>query len=49
MGGLEAYQKMSVIGQGNDRGGGSEKVLIMFLNEMEYPNRLENENWRCVC
>lgn len=49
MGGLEAYQKMSVIGQGNDRGGGSEKVLIMFLNEMEYPKRLVDEKWRCVC
>ena len=31
MGGLVAYQRMSSIGQGNDRGGGSEKVLIQWL------------------
>ncbi|KAJ7582551.1 putative methyltransferase-domain-containing protein [Mycena floridula] len=35
LGGLEAYQKMSVIGQGNDRGGGSEKVLISWLKELQ--------------
>ncbi|GJE86783.1 25S rRNA adenine-N(1) methyltransferase [Phanerochaete sordida] len=40
MGGLEAYQKMSVIGQGSDRGGGSEKVLIGWLNEEGYPESL---------
>ena len=48
MGGLEAYQKMSVIGQGNDRGGGSEKVLIGWLNEMGYPKKLGEEKLRCV-
>lgn len=50
MGGLEAYQKMSVIGQGNDRGGGSEKVLLEFLEELGYPKSLEDagERWRCV-
>lgn len=50
MGGLEAYQKMSVIGQGNDRGGGSEKVLLEFLEELGYPKSLEEagERWRCV-
>jgi 25S rRNA (adenine2142-N1)-methyltransferase len=48
MGGLEAYQKMSVIGQGNDRGGGSEKVLIGFLDDLGYPMHLEKEKWRCI-
>lgn len=45
MGGLAAYQHMSDIGQGNDRGGGSEKVLIKWLTDMGFskphgtPNR----------
>ncbi|TFY68918.1 hypothetical protein EVJ58_g737 [Rhodofomes roseus] len=34
LGGLGAYQRMSSIGQGNDRGGGSEKVLIEWLKEI---------------
>jgi 25S rRNA (adenine2142-N1)-methyltransferase len=34
LGGLAAYQRMSSIGQGGDRGGGSEKVLISWLREM---------------
>lgn len=34
LGGLGAYQRMSSIGQGNDRGGGSEKVLIEWLKEL---------------
>jgi 25S rRNA (adenine2142-N1)-methyltransferase len=48
MGGLEAYQKMSVIGQGNDRGGGSEKVLLEFLEELGYPDSLKEtgERWK---
>ncbi|THV08031.1 nucleolus protein [Dendrothele bispora CBS 962.96] len=33
LGGLESYQRMSAIGQGNDRGGGSEKVFIGWLKE----------------
>ncbi|EKM55736.1 uncharacterized protein PHACADRAFT_121556 [Phanerochaete carnosa HHB-10118-sp] len=48
MGGLEAYQKMSVIGQGNDRGGGSEKVLIGWLHELNYPKRMEAEKLRVL-
>ena len=35
MGGLEAYQRMSSIGQSGDRGGGSEKVLISWLKELK--------------
>ncbi|KAI0340654.1 nucleolus protein [Trametopsis cervina] len=46
MGGLEAYQKMSVIGQGTDRGGGSEKVLLEFLQELGYPKHLEESKQR---
>ena len=48
LGGLEEYQRMSVIGQGNDRGGGSEKVLISFLNELGYPRLLEGGHWKYV-
>lgn len=35
LGGLAAYQRMSSIGQGDDRGGGSEKVLISWMREMK--------------
>ncbi|KZV94060.1 hypothetical protein EXIGLDRAFT_673417 [Exidia glandulosa HHB12029] len=35
MGGLAAYQHMSNIGQGSDRGGGSEKVLIDWLRKRD--------------
>lgn len=48
MGGLEAYQKMSVIGQGSDRGGGSEKVLIEWLGDLGFPGSLGEERLRCV-
>ena len=34
LGGLSAYQRMSVIGQASDRGGGSEKRLIAWLKEI---------------
>ncbi|TFK42781.1 putative methyltransferase-domain-containing protein [Crucibulum laeve] len=34
LGGLESYQRMSSIGQGEDRGGGSEKVFIRWLKEL---------------
>ncbi|CAE6424867.1 unnamed protein product [Rhizoctonia solani] len=34
MGGLEAYQNMSAIGQGKDRGGGSETVLVGWMREL---------------
>ncbi|KLO14898.1 nucleolus protein [Schizopora paradoxa] len=39
LGGLAAYQRMSSIGQGEDRGGGSEKVFIGWLREMEMHKR----------
>ncbi|KAL5511402.1 DLD1_1 [Sanghuangporus vaninii] len=34
MGGLEVYQRMSRIGQGKDRGGGSEGVFIGWMKEL---------------
>ncbi|KAJ7168131.1 putative methyltransferase-domain-containing protein [Mycena crocata] len=34
LGGLEFYQRMSAIGQGHDRGGGSEKIAISWLKEI---------------
>ena len=34
LGGIEVYQSMSAIGQGNDRGGGSEKIFIGWLKEL---------------
>ncbi|KAI0048199.1 nucleolus protein [Auriscalpium vulgare] len=33
LGGLEVYQRMSSIGQGKDRGGGAEKVLLRWLRD----------------
>jgi len=48
MGGLEAYQKMSVIGQGNDRGGGSERQLFEFLEELGYPKNLGQQRWQVL-
>jgi len=39
LGGLSAYQRMSSIGQGNDRGGGSEKVLLEWLKELGMVDR----------
>lgn len=35
LGGLEAYQNMSSVGQSDDRGGGSEKVLVRWLLELQ--------------
>jgi len=39
LGGLEKYQYMSCIGQGSDRGGGSEKVLIGWLKQMGWADQ----------
>lgn len=41
LGGLAAYQRMSTIGQGKDRGGGSEKVLIGWLYELGLSEELK--------
>jgi 25S rRNA (adenine2142-N1)-methyltransferase len=39
LGGLEKYQHMSSIGQGTDRGGGSEKVLIGWVKQMGWADQ----------
>ncbi|KAJ7632242.1 nucleolus protein [Roridomyces roridus] len=39
LGGLESYQRMSAIGQGSDRGGGSERVAIPWLKEVHASSR----------
>jgi 25S rRNA (adenine2142-N1)-methyltransferase len=39
LGGLEKYQHMSCIGQGTDRGGGSEKVLIGWVKQMGWADQ----------
>ena len=43
MGGLEVYQRMSRIGQGKDRGGGSESVFIGWMEELGLRVRFEKE------
>lgn len=50
MGGLEAYQAMSSIGQGEDRGGGSEKVFVAWLKELGVQKEMaaRKAKLRCV-
>lgn len=48
LGGLAAYQRMSSIGQGDDRGGGSEKVLISWLRQLGMASREANNKLRYV-
>ncbi|KAG6872957.1 hypothetical protein C0992_009221, partial [Termitomyces sp. T32_za158] len=36
LGGLETYQRMSAVGQGIDRGGGSEKILVGWLKDFGF-------------
>lgn len=50
MGGLEAYQAMSSIGQGDDRGGGSEKVFVAWLKELGVQKEMaaRKAKLRCV-
>ena len=38
LGGLERYQRMSAVGQGKDRGGGSETILIKWLKDLGLNN-----------
>jgi len=35
LGGLKRYQEMSRVGQSNDRGGGTERILIRWLSDMK--------------
>jgi 25S rRNA (adenine2142-N1)-methyltransferase len=46
LGGLGEYQRMSCIGQSNDRGGGSEKVLIGWLKQMGWADAIGKEKQR---
>ena len=46
LGGLEGYQRMSCIGQGSDRGGGSEKVLIGWLKQMGWADKKDEAKHR---
>ncbi|KII88917.1 hypothetical protein PLICRDRAFT_159865 [Plicaturopsis crispa FD-325 SS-3] len=48
LGGLSAYQRMSSIGQGNDRGGGSEKVLIAWLRDIGVADRVGKPKLRLL-
>jgi len=43
LGGLETYQKVSVRGQSGERGGGSEKIFINWLQEQRKQNRTSTE------
>lgn len=43
LGGLECYQRMSAIGQGNDRGGGSEKIFIEWMKELNVHNERQTK------
>lgn len=43
LGGIECYQSMSAIGQGNDRGGGSEKIFIGWLKELKVHGGLSTQ------
>ncbi|KAG8733434.1 hypothetical protein FRC12_018885 [Ceratobasidium sp. 428] len=46
LGGLEVYQDMSAIGQGKDRGGGSEVVLVEWLKELGFEGGKAKGNWK---
>jgi len=39
LGGLERYQQMSILGQKEDRGGGSEKMFIGWMKELNLHQR----------
>jgi hypothetical protein len=46
LGGLEKYQRMSVTGQGKDRGGGSERIFISWLKDLSIPPSLKQDQTR---
>ncbi|KAL7283183.1 nucleolus protein [Trametes coccinea BRFM310] len=43
LGGLETYQRMSAIGQDKDRGGGSEKIFIGWLRDLQVPTSMKEK------
>ncbi|TFY83216.1 hypothetical protein EWM64_g797 [Hericium alpestre] len=48
LGGLSAYQQMSSIGQGSDRGGGSEKVFVGWLKELGWDDVAHGKKHRLL-
>lgn len=42
LGGVETYQRMSVRGQSEERGGGTEKVFVAWLKDLGGHNRQDN-------
>lgn len=42
LGGLERYQQMSVLGQKEERGGGSEKIFIGWMKELGLHQKHQN-------
>lgn len=49
LGGLKVYQRMSTIGQGSDRGGGSEKVFVGWLQDIGVAGSAQAEKKRLRC
>lgn len=48
LGGLSEYQRMSTIGQSKERGGGSEKVFISWLKQLNLADRKGKGKMRYV-
>lgn len=50
LGGLERYQELSSLGQREERGGGSEKVLISWMKDLDFHTLHKGKGkLRCVC
>ena len=49
LGGLERYQQLSTLGQREERGGGTEKVFIQWMKELNvHRRRTDSTKLRCV-
>jgi len=48
LGGLERYQHMSAVGQKDDRGGGSHKLLIGWMKELSLHKDRQHGKLKCV-
>jgi 25S rRNA (adenine2142-N1)-methyltransferase len=49
LGGLDAYQQMSKLGQAADRGGGTERVFISWLKELDVRPPQADAKLKYVC
>jgi 25S rRNA (adenine2142-N1)-methyltransferase len=49
LGGLEKYQQMSVNGQKEERGGGSEKIFIAWMKELNLHHKHKGSSNRLRC